>query len=109
MIVAMLDELKLQMPHHVVSEIVLGHSDFTLLYRLYSFGSVLAMSFLSLLRGNEAYQLVLQQVTADIVGVQEAARRRCHPYFMGDFAVTKTAMSHRVRLPVVLFSKYSLG
>ena len=108
MIVAMLDELKLQMPHHVVSEIVPGHSDFTLLYRLYSFGSVLAMSFLSLLRGNEAYQLVLQQVTADIVGVQEAARRRCHPYFMGDFAVTKTAMSHRVRLPVVLFSKHGI-
>ena len=96
------------MAEAAVSEIAFGHSGFTLLYRLYSFGSVLAMSFLALLRGNEAYQLVLQQVTADIVGIQEAARRRCHPYFMGDFAVTKTAMSHRVRLPVVLFSKHGI-
>ena len=108
MIVEMLAELKRQMPPHVVSEIAYGHVDFSMLYRLYSFGTVLAMSFLSLLRGNEAYQLILQQVLADIVGVQEAARRRCHAHFMGDFAVTKTAMSHRVRLPVVLFSKHGI-
>ena len=46
-----------------------GHPAFAEVYTRLGFGSVLAVSFLCFLRGNEPYQLNLAQVLGDLVTV----------------------------------------
>ena len=105
MVIAMLNSLFQGLPAHDLRSLPWGHPSFPAVYRGYSLGSALALSFLCFLRGNEAYQLDFEQLCGDTVWTSAASNGGVPPHVTGDYAVTKTSQPRRVRVPAVLYSK----
>ena len=83
-------------------------AEFEATYNSLLFLSILLVSFLSMLRGNEPYLLKFQQVRDDRVIGPAAVSAKCSEHYLFDFLGTKNNFERTMRVPIVGINRAGL-